>query len=148
MNHLPKSVLAVDDDESILDSIRMILEYSGYEVTTATNGKDALNLAKRQRFTVALLDIRMADIDGTYLLGDLQKIRPDMIKIMVTGFATLDNAMRALNFGAKAYVTKPVDPKKLLDLIAAKIAEQEKTELLNEDRIGEWLEDRFNKLSE
>lgn len=148
MNHLPKSVLAVDDDESILDSIRMILEYSGYEVTTATNGKDALNLAKRQRFTVALLDIRMADIDGTYLLGDLQKIRPDMIKIMVTGFATLDNAMRALNFGAKAYVTKPVDPKKLLDLIAGKIAEQEKTELLNEDRIGEWLEDRFNKLSE
>ncbi len=148
MNQLPRTVLVVDDDVSILESLRMILEYSGYEVTTAESGREALQLVKRRHFTVALLDIRMADMDGTYLLGDLQKLRPEMIKIMVTGFATLDNAMRALNYGANAYVTKPVDPEKLLDLIASKIAEQEKTELLNEDRIGEWLEERFNKLSE
>lgn len=93
-------ILIVDDDKAICKTLSAILQSEGYETVTATTAKEALEKAKSSRFNLALLDIRLPDLNGTELLAQLQKISPDTIEIMVTGYPSLKNAVAALNSGA------------------------------------------------
>ena len=99
----------------------MILQSERYEIATVTTAKEALEKAKSDHFSLALLDIKLPDIDGTELLAQLQKMCPDMIEIMVTGYPSLKNAVAALNFGAASYLMKPVAPDELLKTIRDKL---------------------------
>lgn len=83
---------------------------------------------------------------GTELLAEAHKEKPKMKKIMVTGFASLENAVLALNSGADAYIMKPVNPENLLKVIEEKLIEQEKEDRMNEDKVSDWIEDRLNNL--
>ncbi|MCX7833918.1 MAG: response regulator [Ignavibacteria bacterium] len=144
----PKKILVVDDDLGILKSFETILKKQGYEVETASTAKDGIKLIKKTNFNAALLDIKLPDKDGTEVLKEIKKIRPGMIKIMITGFADIDNAVESLNLGANAYIMKPVNPAELLKLLEEKLEEQAKNEMLTDDRISQWIEDRLNKLDE
>ncbi len=143
-----KKILVVDDDLGILKSFETILKKRGYEVETAATAKDGIKLIKKTAFNAALLDIKLPDKDGTEVLKEIRKIRPGMIKIMITGFADIDNAVQSLNLGANAYIMKPVNPDELLRLLEEKLSEQEKNEMLTDDRISQWIEDRLNQLDE
>jgi DNA-binding response OmpR family regulator len=143
-----KRILAVDDDNDILESVRIILESEGYLVETAGRGAEALEKALNQSFDLALLDIKLPDMEGQKLLGRMGEIRPDMKKIMVTGNATTDNAIEALNNGADAYLTKPVDPEELLKVVGSKLKEQDDTKKMNEEKVAEWLRIRVKNLEE
>jgi DNA-binding NtrC family response regulator len=74
---------------------------------------------------VTLIDIRLPDIDVTRLLKELQAVRDTMIKIIVTGYASLDSAVQSLLLGANAYVLKPVDPDELLKTVAEALSERQ-----------------------
>ena len=100
-------------------SLSRIFEKTGYEADTAETGNEALEKVKERFYNLALLDIRLPDLEGVELLKPLRQVHPDMAMIMVTGHATKENAMRALNEGASAYVTKPVD----MDVVLATIKE-------------------------
>jgi two-component system response regulator HydG len=143
-----KRILAVDDDIEILESIKAILESEGYVVETATRGAEALEKALKQSFDLALLDVKLPDIEGQKLLGRMSEIRPDMKKIMVTGYASTDNAIEALNSGANAYLTKPVDPEELLKVVGSKLKEQEEAKKMSEESVTEWLRMRVKNLEE
>ncbi len=108
------SILIVDDDESICKSLALILGKKGYQTETAATGEEALAKAKERFFSVALLDIRLPDMEGVDLLKPLQKIHPEIVMFIITGYASLKTAMRALNEGASGYLTKPVDVDDLL----------------------------------
>jgi len=108
------SILIVDDDESICRSLALILGKKGYQTETASTGEEALAKAKEGSFSVALLDIRLPDMEGVELLKPLQKIHPDIVMFIITGYASLKTATRALNEGASGYFTKPVDVDDLL----------------------------------
>jgi DNA-binding NtrC family response regulator len=140
-------ILIVDDDPSILSTLREILKVSGYSVQTAGDGVRAIAMVTEAPYRIALLDIKLPDMEGTELLARVRKIRPELRCIMVTGFASLENAVESLNAGAAAYVMKPVNPKDLLDTIREKIAEQKAEEEITGDRVADWAADQLLRLS-
>ena len=95
---------------------------------------------------LALLDIKLPDMEGTSLLTKIHQTEPRMIKIMVTGYPDLDNAVQSLNLGADAYLLKPVNPKALLKVVTEKLGEQEEAERMGEDKVRSWIETRVMKL--
>ena len=97
---------------------------------------------------MALLDIKLPDMEGTQLLAKLHENTPKMVKIMVTGYPSLENAMEALNQGADAYVTKPVKPEKLLALIKEKLEEQSQAETMTENKVTDWIKTRARQLDD
>lgn len=140
------TVLIVDDDRAILESSQAIVESAGYAVQTAETARDAIRKAKSDWFDIALLDIKLPDMEGTELLKQLQEIKPRMIKIMVTGSASLDNAIQSVNLGANAYIVKPFNPADLLQVIDEKLKERRAAERIDEDNVTDFIEERLQKL--
>jgi len=141
------SILIVDDNEGILETLSAILKEKGYDTDTAKNGREAIEKSKTNFYNLALLDIRLPDIEGTKLLTKMKETKPKMVKIMITGYASLENAVEALNLGADAYVMKPVDPENLLMVINEKLKTQREAEKMNEEKVTEWIETRARKLA-
>jgi DNA-binding NtrC family response regulator len=139
-------ILIVEDDENIRKTMKNILQQRGYETDTAKTGLEAEQKAKARFYNLALLDIKLPDMEGTQLLAKLHENTPKMVKIMVTGYPSLENAMEALNQGANAYVTKPVKPAKLLALIKEKLEEQSQAEKMTENKVTDWIKTRARKL--
>jgi PAS domain S-box-containing protein len=124
-------ILIVDDDDSIRKSLALILSKTGYITDTAATGQEALLKAQQQFFNLALLDIRLPDIEGVALLTPLKEIHPDMVLFIVTGYASLKTTLEALNNGASSYLIKPMN----VDEMLAKIKDAlEKQHLVIENR--------------
>src|SRR5246127_3183226 len=126
-------LLIVDDELSVRDSLAKWFHEEGYEVTTAENGKDALTCLAESRWDAALVDIKMHGIDGVELQRRMHEIDPELIVIMMTGYASVETAVTALKNGAYDYVTKPLDPDEIAHLVrkalAHKRTEQENVRL-------------------
>ena len=141
-------ILIVEDDKNIRKTMKNILQQRGYETDTAKTGREAEKKANARFYNLALLDIKLPDMEGTQLLAKLHENTPKMVKIMVTGYPSLENAMEALNQGADAYVTKPVKPEKLLALIKEKLEEQSQAEKMTENKVTDWIKTRARKLED
>ncbi|MCL2477688.1 response regulator [Candidatus Bathycorpusculum sp.] len=125
MASLKKTILVVDDDKSILRTFTRILQKSGYEIDTAETGQEAIEKTQTRSYDLALVDIRLPDIDGTDLLAKLKKPLQHTVKIMITGFPSLETGVKALDEGADAYLVKPVKPQELLILLEEKLKSRE-----------------------
>ena len=145
IDQIKPNVLIVDDDESICKTLSAILTAEGYQTTTANGAKEALEKAANQFFNIALLDIKLPDMDGTQLLAKLQEIAPKTKKIIVTGYPSLKNAVEALNFGADSYIMKPIDPSELLKTIKAKLIVQQNDEAITRRKLTEWVQMQSRK---
>ena len=121
MEKAKKRILVIDDDKSILRTFTRILQKNGYEIEIAETGREAIEKTETNHYDLALIDIRLPDMDGTDLLAKMQKTTRDAVKIMITGFPSLENGVRALDEGADAYLVKPVKPEELLALIEEKL---------------------------
>jgi len=143
-----KNILIVDDDKVILQSLKNILESEGYGVYTAETGQEAIRLVKENAFNLALLDTKLPDMEGTELLTTMLSISPQMMKIMLTGYPSLENAVKSLNLKANAYLMKPVTPEKLLKAVKEKIGEQEDAERMSEEKVTDWIWTRIRKLKQ
>ncbi|HLE75605.1 MAG TPA: response regulator [Candidatus Bathyarchaeia archaeon] len=102
-------VLIIDDDENTLETLSDILQEKGYQTETAKNGKDAIAKAEKRFFNVALIDIKLPDMTGVEVLQVFGKMSPYTMNVMITGHATLQNAIESVNIGANAYIMKPID---------------------------------------
>lgn len=132
MNDLATSrLLVVDDDVSNRRTLELALQHEGYEITTASGLEDAIARCEESGFDLALIDLRLPDGSGTELLTLLRTRDPDLPVIVVTGFASLDTAVAALNQGAVAYVIKPLD---LADVLATIRQQLEKRRLMVENQ--------------
>ena len=107
-------ILIVDDDEGDCRSLALILGKKGYETETAGTGQEAIKKVEGSFFNVAFLDVGLPDMEGVELLAPLKEMHPDMVVIVVTGYASLQTAVQALHEGASAYITKPLDVDKVL----------------------------------
>jgi len=119
-----ESILIVDDDKSTCRSLALILGKKGYETGTAGTGREALEKAKGRFFNVALLDIKLPDVEGVELLAPLKKMHPDMIVLMITGHASLESAVRTSLEGALAYITKPLNMDSVLTAVREALEKQ------------------------
>jgi DNA-binding response OmpR family regulator len=124
MDKLPR-ILVVDDDETIRTTMKAILQDEGYQVDLAASGKEAVQKTKEKTYNIALLDIRLPDMEGVELLKLLKDGVPRTRKIMVTGYPSMQNAISALNKNADAYLLKPVDVEKLLMTVKKQLQAQE-----------------------
>lgn len=111
------SILIVDDEESVRDSLYNWFLEDGFRVECAENAKRALTILESDQFDIILADIKMPGMDGLEMLRRIKSIRTDSIVIVMTAFATVDTAVKALKDGAYDYVTKPFDPDDLTHLI-------------------------------
>jgi len=111
------SILIVDDEESVRDSLYNWFLEDGFRVECAENAKKALTILESDQFDIILADIKMPGMDGLEMLRRIKSLKPDSIVIVMTAFATVDTAVKALKDGAYDYVTKPFDPDDLTHLI-------------------------------
>lgn len=100
------NIIIIDDDEGICETLSDIFEEEGYEVLSVKNGRDALDEVKQIDFNVAIIDIELPDLDGITLLREFKEIHPEMVCIIITGHASLQNAIKALEEGADSYFVK------------------------------------------
>ena len=112
------SLLIVDDENVVRDSLGKWFEEEGYSVDTANSGREALLKLPRQRWDLALLDIKMPGMDGLELHRKMREVDPEIIVIIMTGYAAVDTAVQALKDGAYDYIMKPFDPDDLARLVA------------------------------
>ncbi len=118
------SVLVVDDNESTRKSLSLIFRKRGYETETAASGREAMEKVQSRFFNVALLDLKLPDMEGTELLASFKEMYPDMVVIMVTGYASLKTSVRALSRGALAYLIKPLNMDEVLATVKDGVEKQ------------------------
>ncbi|HSM12483.1 MAG TPA: sigma-54 dependent transcriptional regulator [Thermoanaerobaculia bacterium] len=113
----PGSILIVDDEPIVQQSLGDWFRQDGFQVDTASNGKEALRVAAERQHDIALIDIKMPGIDGLELQERLAREVPDLTIIVMTAYASIESAVRALKAGAYDYITKPFDPDELSHLV-------------------------------
>jgi len=119
------SVLVIDDDESVRDSIVVNLELAGYAVRPMSDGVSALELLATEPYTIVLCDLRMPKISGLEFIRRCKEVSPDTAVVLMTGFGNTEVAIEALRAGAYDYMSKPFEPEELV-LTLRKIEEREK----------------------
>jgi len=137
-----KSILIVDDDEVVLRTIADYLCLKGYNVQTAKTGKEAIEKSNKHFFNLAILDIRLPDMDGTELLTKMRETEPEMKKVMLTGYGNFENAVDSVNKKADAYLVKPVETKKLLKVIEENLREQKEELKMDQKKLVKYIETR------
>ena len=100
-------VLVVDDEENVRITTAAILEQEGYAVETAASGREALARVGRERFDLVLTDLRMEDMDGSALLNQLHTAHPDIVTVVLTGYASIESSIDALRQRVYDYLVKP-----------------------------------------
>ena len=139
-------ILIVDDDEYIRKVLTTILEDEGYSVESAGTAKKAIERTRRKFYNLALIDIRLPDMEGIELLAKMRDTTPKMRKIIITGYPTLQNAIEAVNKGADAYVLKPFDMEEVLKTIREGLRKQQEEKKYSQQKVAEFIETRVKEL--
>jgi len=140
-------IIVVDDDESIRKTLGAILEEEGYLVDTAESGKEAILKTNSNFYNLALIDVRLLDMEGTTLLTRIKETVPRMRKIIITGYPTVHNAMEAVNRNADAYLVKPFDVGKVLFVIREQLRKQEEERRFSQEKVTEFIETQVRELN-
>ncbi len=125
-----KTILVVDDEQTILDSVRMVLEFAGYRVLTANHAMQGLQIADSESIDAVMLDIRMEGMDGLTCLNQLRKLFPQLPVVMMSGVASVDMAISAVRSGAYDFLEKPLDRDRVLIVLRNAL---QQSELLKEN---------------
>jgi DNA-binding NtrC family response regulator len=144
----PARILVIDDDDSVRKVLVSALEDEGYQVDVAETGKKAIEKSQAKFYNLALIDIRLPDMEGTKLLSDLKETTPKMVKIIVTGYPSLQNAIQAVRMGANDYVVKPFKMESVLDTVKQNLKKQQNERKYSEERVTEFIETRVSELSQ
>jgi DNA-binding NtrC family response regulator len=140
-------ILVVDDDLNIRKSMEAILSEEGYDVDLAADGKEAIRKSESTTYNVALIDIRLPDMDGVELLTRMKDTVPRTRKIIITGYPSVQNAIEAVNRKADAYLVKPVDVEKLLATIETHLELQKMEKEYSEEKVVEFIAARVKEIS-
>lgn len=145
MDETPR-ILVVDDDENIRKVLVAILEDEGYKVENVGTGKEAVEKTRRNYYNLALIDIRLPDMEGIELLTKMKDTTPKMRKVIITGYPTLQNAVDAVNKGANAYILKPFDVGRVLRTLKEQLQKQDEEKKYSQNKVAEFIETRVKEL--
>jgi len=139
-------ILIVDDDENIRKVLTAILEEEGYTVESVATAKKAIERTRRKFYNLALIDIRLPDMEGIELLTKMRDTTPKMRKVIITGYPTLQNAVEAVNRGADAYILKPFDMRDVLRTIEEELRKQKEEKKYSQEKVADFIETRVREL--
>ena len=145
MDETPR-ILIVDDDENIRKVLVAILEDEGYNVENVGTGKEAVEKTRRNYYNLALIDIRLPDMEGIELLTKMKDTTPKIRKVIITGYPTLQNAVDAVNKGANAYILKPFDVGRVLRTLKEQLQKQDDEKKYSQNKVAEFIETRVKEL--
>lgn len=117
-----RRVLVIDDEPSVADALRVILEDEGFAVVVAASGREGLAEARRARFSVTVTDLRLPDMDGLEVINAFREGGLGGALILITSYGTPEIFTRATDLGAAGVISKPFLPSEILQLIAAALA--------------------------
>ncbi|MDA8089007.1 MAG: response regulator [Nitrospiraceae bacterium] len=118
------SILAIDDEEIVRMSCERILRPAGFDIDTSADGPNALEMIGVKKYDLVLTDLKMPTMDGLEVMGEIKKRLPEAKVIIVTGYSTLDNAVKATMTGAYNYIEKPFSPESLLAVVRDALKEK------------------------
>ena len=125
-------ILAIDDEQSIRESLKEILEYENHQVELAAEGEEGIEMFKNNKYEIVLLDIKMPNMDGVEVLEKLYGISPDTPFVMISGHGSIDTAVDCIKKGAYDFIEKPLDLNRLLVTIKNAI---ERKDLVTETKL-------------
>ena len=114
MNIYKPKILIVDDEKGLRIGVQRLLSGEGYDVTTAANGTEGIKIGTETEFDLAVIDLKMPDIDGLEVLQSIKKKFPNTVCFIATAFASYETAIEATRLGAQSYIPKPFSPEELL----------------------------------
>lgn len=123
---MPKNILVADDEINIQKVLSAMLQKEGYKVTTASDGKEALALFKKEPFNLVISDLKMPEMDGITLLSEITTVEPGIPVIMITAHGTVETAVSAIKKGAHDFILKPFDMKEIKQIVEKALNVQEK----------------------
>jgi DNA-binding NtrC family response regulator len=139
------TVLVIDDEEIMREILEALLSRDGYDVRLASSGAEGLELARGLSFDAALVDFMMPGLDGIATLEELKKLDEDLPVIMITAYASVDNAIQAMKRGAFDYITKPFKNEEVLVVLRNAV---ERSRLVSENRaLKQNLQARYHEFS-
>jgi two-component system, OmpR family, phosphate regulon sensor histidine kinase PhoR len=113
-NNYKPTVLIVDDEKGLRLGAKRLLTGEGYEVTTAENGTEGIKLGTSQEFDLAIIDLKMPDVDGLEVLKRIREKYPNTVCFIATAYASYETAIESTKIGAQSYIPKPFTPEELL----------------------------------
>ena len=141
-------IIVVDDDEDVVKSLKTILESEGYLVDYAVTGKEAIRKTQKTTYNIALIDIKLPDMPGIDLLSLIRDDVPRTRKVIITGYPNLQNAILAINKHADGFLLKPIDIKKLLEIVEEQLEFQRDEDEYSEKKIAEFLRSKLKELKD
>ena len=117
-------ILVVDDDRGMRDYLEIMLSREGYDVNTASGGKEALTLCRKHKFDLVITDLKMSGMDGVELLKSLKEVSPESMTILITGYASGETAVAAMKEGAYDYLEKNFNPDDLKNLVRGALSKK------------------------
>lgn len=145
MGETPR-IIVIDGDKTIRRSIAALLEAEGMIVETAETGMEAIAKSNMNFYNLALINIRLSDMTGTDILPRMKETVPPMIKVMLSGYATVQKAIDAVNNGADACILIPTNPEKILTTVNRCLKKQELNKRYSEQKVSEFIETRVREL--
>ena len=121
-------ILVIDDEEIIGESCRRVLEPAGYEVDTATSGGEGLQVLRKDAIDLVLTDLKMPDMDGIEVLKKIKQDWPGVEVIIITGYQTVDTAVKSIKLGAFDYIEKPFTPDALINAVSKALDHKNKSQ--------------------
>lgn len=119
-------ILVIDDEDIVLISCKRALLPEGFEVKTAQNGIEGLKMIEEERFDLVFTDLKMPDIDGIEVLRIIKQRWPETGVIIITGYQTVDSAVKAIKLGAYDYIEKPFTPDGIINAVNSALEERKK----------------------
>src|SRR2546423_409889 len=132
----PVSILLVDDERAALETLAEVFQDLGFRTDTATTSGQALEKVRKRFYHVALLDIRLPDMEGTELLGHVRKVHPETKCIMVTGDSSMEAAVTSVREGAYWFLRKPIDVS-YVEAVVRRALEQQGLEMLAQGLVAQ-----------
>jgi DNA-binding NtrC family response regulator len=119
-------ILVVDDEEIVLESCQAVLEEAGFEAVLVSSADKALKAIKHEDFSLLLIDVKMPEHDGMYLMQEVKKRCPGTPVIVMSGYYTADTINEAIRMGAATFIAKPFEPEELINTIRQVIEKEER----------------------
>ena len=117
-------ILVIDDEDIVLKSCHRALTPEGYDVKIAKSGVEGLKMLENELFHVALIDVKMPDMDGMEVLKKIKERWPDVVVIIITGYSAIATAVSSIKLGAFDYIEKPFTPDGILSVIKKALGRQ------------------------
>ena len=143
MHNTKPKVLVVDDEKGLRIGVQRLLEMEGYEVDVAENGTEGIKLGTSKDYDLAVIDLKMPDIEGIEVLKNIKQKFPNTVCFIATAYASYDTAIEATKLGAQSYIPKPFTPEELISEL--KNGYQKRQLLLEEEK---WKREREERLLE